>query len=223
MLHDAVAIRIIQRARQKNVANPNRPSRDFERIFADFFTRVDFAEQRVIDLGPGQYDFARMIGERGGETDHIDKDPAVVELGRYLGYEVSQENLADFDASGRQGCYDGLFCKFAVNAFWFYEAGADHVCRQSNYVRQLDGMLKPGGWGWIAPWNGNKGRCAEADEVASVLQAQAKAFADCGWHGINLTDVWAKHYGVDGAVANHALFVKGLDVPRHLAANGLSQ
>lgn len=217
MLHDAVAISIIQKARQKNVANPNRPCRDFERIFTDFFAEVDFAGRRVLDLGPGQYDFARIVAERGGETDNIDKDPAVVELGRYLGYEVSQENLADFDARRRQASYDGLFCKFAINAFWFYDEGADHAARQADYVQQLDAMLKPGGWGWIAPWNGSKGRCADAGDAARVLRAQAEAFSACGWQGFDLSDTWARHYGVDGAVANHALFIKGLEAPPHLA------
>jgi hypothetical protein len=211
MLDDPEAIRIISAAKQKNVATPRLSHADFEHIFDDFFSGKDLTGQTVLDLGPGQYDFGRMVRDRGGVTHHIDKDPAVVELGRYLGFEVSRENLTKFDTSSRRGRYDGLFCKFSINAFWFVEEGIDIRRRLADYTRDLDAMLAPRGWGWIAPWNGNK--TLGPAEQAEVLAAQAAAFVACGWQALEMPKRAAQRYGVDGTVANHALFVKGLPLP----------
>lgn len=212
MLLDQKAIEIIGRARQKNVAAPRRSSADFERIFADFFAGHDFAGQRILDLGPGQYDFAREARRRGAVAHNVDNDPAVVELGRYLGFEVAEENLKRLDTQSRRNRYDGLFCKFSINAFWFDSAAAGHA-----YVELLDGMLRGGAWGWIAPWNGPPKSGMPPDRVDMLLGAQAAAFRKCGWSGFDLDDSLAAYYGVQGHVANHALFLKNLAAPSALA------
>lgn len=205
MLDDPKAIEIISRARQKNVALAKRSEQDFECLFDDFFGEHDFKDELIMDLGPGQYDFARRVRARGGTVEHIDKDPAVVELGRYLGFEVAEANLRSFDYSQRTARYDGLFCKFSINAFWFQSV--DEV---RSKIRAIDSMLKSTGWGWIAPWNGLPKNGWEDQDPRPFLDAQAEAFSECGWSGYELPDLLTRRYGITGSVQNHPLFVRNL-------------
>lgn len=211
MLSDTRAVEIIARARQKNVADAGRSSRDFDRIFEDFFGDVDVSGQRLIDLGPGQYDFARRMRDGGAVVENVDFDPAVVELGRYLGFEVELADLRLFDRESRFERLDGVFCKFAINAFWFDEPSATAA-----YTAEVTAMLKPGGWGWIAPWNG-LGKLERSDEqVQSLLLAQRKSFEAAGWKAHDLNGEQARYYGVQGNVANNVLFTRNLPRPRTL-------
>lgn len=213
MLDDPKAIEIISRARQKNVALANRSEHDFDCVLKDFFAGHDFTGELIMDLGPGQYDFARRVRDAGGAVEHIDKDPAVVELGRYLGFEVAQANLRSFDYSQRTARYDGLFCKFSINAFWFQSV--DEV---RSKIRAIDSMLKPTGWGWIAPWNGLPKNGWEDQDPLPFLDAQAEAFSGCGWSGYELPDLLTKRYGITGSVQNHPLFVRNLVTGAALAS-----
>lgn len=205
MLDDPKAIEIISRARQKNVALANRSEKDFDCVLQDFFSGHDFTGELIMDLGPGQYDFARRVRAGGGTVENIDKDPAVAELGRYLGFEVAEANLRSFDYSQRTARYDGLFCKFSINAFWFQ---SDDEVRSK--IRAIVSMLKPTGWGWIAPWNGLPKNGWEDQDPRPFLDAQAEAFSECGWSGYELPDLLTRRYGITGSVQNHPLFVRNL-------------
>ncbi len=208
MLKDKREIEIISRARQKNVADPKRSREHFERIFADFLSGVRFEGARLLDLGPGQYDFAELADARGAVTEGIDRDEAVVELGEYRGLPVRRGDLKKLKAADFDTRFDGIFCKFSINAFWFDGA------QQSAYVAELEALLEPDGWGWIAPWNGQpKKDPLSDDQVTRVLRAQADAFREAGFVGFDLTDELAKHYGINGATANRPLFVQNLEVP----------
>ena len=213
MLDDPKAIEIISRARQKNVALANRSELDFDCVLEDYFSGHDFTGEMIVDMGPGQYGFARRVRDAGGTVEHIDQDRAVVELGRYLGFEVVQANLVSFDYYQRKTRYDGLFCKFSINAFWFQSA--DEVRAK---IRAIDSMLKPTGWGWIAPWNGLPKNGWEDRDPQPFLDAQAEAFGECGWSGYELNDDLTSRYGITGNVQNHALFVKNLGCCAALSA-----
>lgn len=207
MLSDPRAVEIISKAKQKNVASPKRSDRDFDHIFKDFFIGFDFRNQLILDLGPGQFEFAKRVRERGGVVHNLDFDPAVLELGRYLGFDVFEANFKEFDPEPYRGRYDGLFCKFSINAFWFE---ADQV---RLHIRELDSMLKPGGWGWVAPWNGLMRRDERSVNVRAHLARQTDAFTECGWTAFDVDEQLARYYGVHGAIENHALFVKGVPSP----------
>lgn len=211
-LTDPRAIEIISKARRPNVARPRTSHRDFDRIFKDFFRkqrrRDGFAGQLVMDLGPGQFDFPRMIREYGGECECIDYDAAVLELADYLGFRCFNMDMKQMDATELRARYDGLFCKFSISGFWYADPEAAR-----NFVHELDSMLKPTGWGWIAPWNGRPKHGFDDDRAAVLLDVQKDAFRACGWTGIDLTKKQAAHYGMGGVVDNNPLFVKHLAVP----------
>lgn len=212
MLKDRHEIQIMSRARQRNVADPKRSREHFDRIFADFFHDVSFQDARLLDLGPGQYDFAELADARGATTEGMDKDEAVIELGAYRGLPIRRGDLKRLRASDFAVPFDGLFCKFSINAFWFHDDEAHRA-----YVHELDLLLRPDGWGWIAPWNGVPKDGLDPGRVRDVLAVQADAFRGAGFVGIDLTEDLAKRYGVHGSTANRALFLRGIAVPSRLA------
>ena len=214
MLTDPAEIRIISQARQKNVRDPSRSRKHFSSIFDDFLTSVDFEGAALLDLRPGQYDFAEMARERGATTHGIDNDPAVVELGEYNGYPARLANLKDLQAADYDFRFDGVFCKYSINTFWFH----DDDQRSAEYVRQIGRLIKPGGWAWIAPWNGvPKKADLSPEQVVHALSVQAEAFGELGFLGVDLTERLSKRYGVHGATANRALYLLNLTAPARLA------
>ncbi len=212
-LNDPKAIEIISKATRPNVAKPRTTDKDFRHIFKDFFRQwarsAGFAGQLLVDLGPGQFDFARIIRDFGGDCENIDYDPAVIELGEYLGFTCINMDMKQLDAIEQRSRYDGVFCKFSISAFWF--TTADDTM---HFVRELDSFLKPEGWGWIAPWNGRPKHGIDDDLAAMLLKAQDMAFAACGWDRYELTLEQAAYYGVTGRVENHPLFLKNLHAPK---------
>jgi len=214
MLSDPKAVEIIRRARQKNVAAAERAAHDFDHIFSDFFPARRFDGQRILDLGPGQYDFARRIRDLGGDAHNVENDEAVIQLGEYLGLTVFPENLKQFVAGSRRRGYDGLFCKFSINAFWY-----DDPAEVTSAVRELVSVLRPDGWGWVAPWNGPGKRGHDEKTRRALLAAQVAAFITEGWEAWELTDDLAAWYGVSGAVENHPIFLRNLVPPARLSAS----
>lgn len=211
MLTDPKAIEIISRARQANVAQPQRSTHDFDAIFDDFFSgwsRDDrFRGQRALDLGPGQHLFGRCLMEWGATVEGIDNDPAVIELGTYLGMTVHDLNLRNFDVAPFHERYDGVFCKFALNAFWSKTPEAGRA-----RVHEIVSMMRPDGWGWIAPWNGlPKALVDDPDTAREFEVAQREAFIEAGWEVIDLDLDAAKRYGMGGRVTGHPVFLRNIE------------
>lgn len=213
MLTDPTEIEIISKARQKNVRDHRRSRQHFTNIFEDFFFDLPMQGTRLLDLGPGQFDFGVLARDRGAEVVSIDNDPAVVQLGNYKGFRCVEGKIQHIAQQDLGGDFDGLFCKFSINAFWHWDNRDEHAALVEAIVRHL----KPGGWSWIAPWNGapKKGELT-VDDKRAVLALQADLFRQFGFSGYNLDERLAKKYGVTGAVENHALFLRGLPIPDRL-------
>lgn len=210
MLKDPEEIRIISRARQKNVQDPKRSRDHFNHIFSDFFKELNLKDATLLDLGPGQYDFGELSREKGAITYGIDNDAAVIELGRYKGFPVKNSRLQDIKAESFDTLFDGIFCKLSINAFWFHDDDRRHEV----HIREICKLLKPGGWSWIAPWNGvpKKAGLSEND-TRRVLAVQARIFKQLGFTAIDLTEKLSKYYGVHGVTANRALYLLNITPP----------
>jgi hypothetical protein len=215
MLTDPREIEIISHARQKNVRDPRRSRDHFTRIFEDFLGGVPFSDTGVLDLGPGQWDFGVLARERGAGVWGVDNDPAVVELGRHKGFHSLHGDLKRLSPASWNGDiadappipFDGVFCKFSINAFWFVE---DEPALRA-HVSKVASLLADPGWAWIAPWNGPPRRVELTEGVISrVLTVQDEAFRSEGFDVIPLSEAQAKHYGVHGAIANRVVFVRSL-------------
>lgn len=214
MLTDPEEICIIAEARQKNIRDPARSREHFHRIFNDFISPVNFANTVLLDLGPGQYDFAILARERGAITYGVDNDPAVIRLGNHKKFPVLEKDLKKLGAADFDFQFDGLFCKYSINAFWFH-ANDEHLVE---YISQLGHLLKPGGWGWVAPWNGvPKKASLSVSRIREILTLQARLFKELGFETVDLTEELSAYYGVHGVTGNRALFFRNVERPKSLA------
>ncbi len=211
MLRDPVEIEIASRARQEGIRNPNRPRKHFDRIFKDFLRDDALVRDReLLDLGPGQWDFAEVARERGvRRVVGVDNDEAVLELGTYKGFDAVDGDLRDVSAE-TLGTFDGVFCKFSIDAFW----GVDDAETELQTAR-VCGLVREGGWAWIAPWNG---AAQPLDPADARLAAQQRVFEEHGFRSFALSAELVTRYGLTGVVANHALFVHNLPIPGTVAA-----
>lgn len=217
MLTDPREVEIISQARQKNVRDPNRSREHFEHIFERFFSGKDLQGEVLLDLGPGQYDFAVLADKRGGVTQAIDNDPAVLELGRYRGYTVVDGRIQDIKSDQFAQAFDGLFCKFSINAFWYWEDER----KQLDFLERMLSVVKADGWLWIAPWNGVPKAGLEKEIVDRTLSVQSEFFRNAGCTAIDLGASLARYFGVNGNVANNIVFVRGLEPDKQLLARRL--
>lgn len=199
MLLDAREIEIMSHAIQPGLRREHSPREPFERIVDDFPVGV-LDGRAVVDLGPGQWDFGEVARSRGAtRVVGIDSDPAVLELGRYKGFESVEADLRrlpdDF-----AGTFDVVFCRGSINAFWF--ASDDEQARLNE---RIAAMVRPGGWLWIAPWNvAPEGR----PDLDGRLALQADTYRRLGFDVRELDDASAERYGItDQRTANRALFV----------------
>ena len=206
MLLHPKAIKIIRAAKQQNVRYPLRPRRHFKRIVRTFFNGVEL-KGRYLDLGPGQFDFCEIARKQGGSCLGVDFDPAVLELGRFKGFDTLQLNLKTLPKHNFGEVFDGVFNKFALNAFWI---GHDAVA-QNEMAQAIGSLIKPGGWAWLAPWNAApKTTNLSQAEQQEVLEQQKNAFEECGFETVALTPAQLKPYGVTGNVANNIVYIKNL-------------
>ena len=165
----------------------------------------------MLDLGPGQYDFAELAKERGAITYGIDNDDAVIELGKYKGLPIKRGNIRNIKREDFECKFDGIFCKFSINAFWFYDDDEKH----KKHIEDITGIIKPSGWAWIAPWNGvPKSVDLSVNDIRRVLSVQAETFKRLGFKGIDLNDYLCRYYGVHGDTASRALFTLNLEMPK---------
>ena len=214
MLTDPIEKEIIAKARQKNVRDPSRSREHFERIFKDFLGDVDLNGQLLLDLGPGQFDFGVMARERKATVVGIDNDPAVLELGRHKGFKIIEGQIQKLNPDDFPDKFDGIFCKFSINAFWFHD-DFDELRKSVNGIVNL---MKPDAWAWIAPWNGApKNANLSENQIREVLSVQRDEFVKHGFQAFNLTTLLAKRYGIHGTTANMALFARNVSIPKKIA------
>src|SRR5436305_11985949 len=109
MLFDDEEISIMAAALQPPLRAPDHGASDFEQIIADFFRPELLRGARILDLGPGQYDFARLATAAGASVTAIDHDPAIVALGKKRGHEVILADVLDLDWRTLAQRFDGLF------------------------------------------------------------------------------------------------------------------
>lgn len=203
MLFDGEEIRIMSTARQSLLRNPDYPVDHSEIIFNDFFGVYKFAGTKILELGPGQFDFARMVEAAGGKLVSIDEDPAVAALGRKRGYDVIEADYRDVDWSSLKGTFDGLFARASINAFNFFEPEP-----LSALIDAFCSVLKPEGWGWLAPWNGGPPDPAQA-YIQLMLKTQREAFERHGFTSYEPAPAVASRYKISPC-ENCILFTRNI-------------
>jgi hypothetical protein len=174
----------------------------FRSLFDNFFAGRQFAGTRVLELGPGQYDFSRLAAAAGATVFAIDHDPAVVALGRKRGHEAILADFLTFDWNSLRGEFDGLFARASIAPDRFSDPAL-----LGELVDKICSVLKPGGWGWLAPWNRFSNTTPAYVEL--LLAAQRSAFERHGFTTFELTPLMA---GPEDYLLDHwELFLRGLD------------
>ncbi len=145
MLTDPEDIRLAASAQEPGIRRPDRSPRGPAEILRDFFPGVSFRGNRVLELGPGHYEFCDAIRSRGATAEAIELDPPVAEIGRRRGHVVHQHDLRRLESFDAGAPYDGLFGKGSNNPFWFYP---DEISLET-YILKLRSLVRADGWIWI--------------------------------------------------------------------------
>ena len=205
MLFDDEEIEIMSKAAQSHLREPRRSEVISRRIFDDFLGARKLAGCRVLELGPGQYDLVRMVEAAGASVVSMDHDPAVIALGRKRGYEVILSDFRTFDWSSLRGKFDGLLCRGSITPVWFRDAES-----LGRFVDEICSVLKPNGWGWLAPWNLTLSVAPPA-RARLMLDAEDVAFARNGFNGIDPAEDVTASYALGRCPR---LYLKGIELPR---------
>lgn len=190
---DAQAIAITTRVTQYSPARGVRISN----IINDQFERYHFRGKTILELGPGHYSFSMVARHLGARMLCVDRNPTLLELGRYLGFEVYDMDFYALTAEtlGRQ--VDGLWLKGAFNACY-------HPCVATvdRFVGQLNKLLAPAGWGWSVTTNKPDERMIAqlGDEVTGYqqarIEAQRAAFVRYGWSATPILEGDRRRYSL---------------------------
>jgi SAM-dependent methyltransferase len=107
------------------------------------------AGQRIVDLGCGNGLYTVALRERGADVIPIDNDPAELEV---AGPPVEGALIADAgDLPLESDSLDGAFCSNVL----------EHTPDTAAIIREIERVLRPGGWGyiswtnWYSPWGGH--------------------------------------------------------------------
>jgi hypothetical protein len=131
----------------------------------------------------------------------IDHDPAVVALGHKRGHEAILADFLTLDWNSLRDEFDGLFVRHSIAAQRF-----DEPVSLAEFANRICSVLKPGGWGWVYPWN--RFRDKASAHVEPMLAAQRQAFERKGFAAFELTPLFAQAGGIRD---RRDLFLRDLD------------
>ncbi len=214
MLRTPEEIALLSTAQEPGIRNPARSEHGPEEILGDFFADVSLSGQRVLELGPGHYEFCEAIARRGARAEAIELDPPVIELGRRRGFRVWPGNLLHLPSLEVEPGFDGLFCKGSNNPFWFY----GHEAALRNYIAKMAGLVRPDGWLWVVscPFSNP---ALPPTEFGRWLDVEAAIYRELGFREwVPPHRLAAAYYGISFEHPRLAVFTKGLPPHRWSAA-----
>lgn len=210
MLKTSEEIKLLESAMEPGIRNPLRSERGPEEIIRDFMEGVDLTDQRVLELGPGHFEFCESARRRGASAEAVELDPPVIEFGRRRGFRVWPGNLIDLPSLEISPEFDGLFCKGSNNPFWFH--GDEKGLR--DYLQFMQGLVKPDGWLWIVscPY-GNPGMTVE--DFNHWLKVESSIYHEFGFNKWVLPHrAVASFYGISFEHPQLAVYTRGLPARR---------
>lgn len=202
MLYTEKEIEIMSSAKQPGMRKPGISPTPFQAILDDALKNVKFDGARILDIGPGQFDFLDIAKKRGASTHGIDFDPAVCQLGELRGHKTVEKDVKK-GWGYPQHSFDGIFCRGSINCYWF-----DPEVRLPAFLESVTTLLEKGGWLWIAPWNNPP---TDDPALRSAVRTKIDSWADV--HGIEVlfpdTDI-CKRYGIGYTVPQVEIWMKTL-------------
>lgn len=147
MLKDNDEIEIMRNAFEPGIKSVHREEDTFNRVFRAFFKEKDFQGSRILDLGPGHFEFLELARQKGAIGECIEYDPAVCKLGIKRGFKVFEQDLKNLKSDNVNPPYDGVLCRCSINCFWFHE----DLENLKKFVEELTKLGNENTWYWIAP------------------------------------------------------------------------
>lgn len=159
---------------EPGIADPSRSRVHFLHIVSCFFKKDRIDGARILDLGPGHYDFGHIAAELGATVVGYELDPAVIRLGKLKGFEVIDGDVYDVDKlASLKDSFDGLFCRGSFNSRNFTESEAHR-----NYLTTLLSVVKEGGFFWVSPCNDPVGDLESDGEFHRIVREQIDFFRE---------------------------------------------
>jgi hypothetical protein len=206
MLKNSEEIELLSSAQEPGIRDPLRSEWGPKEILCDFFKNLNISGQRVLELGPGHYEFCEIIRERGAIAEAVELDPPVIELGLRRKFRVWPGNLTQLPSLRITGKFDGLFCKGSNNPFWFY--GDEEKLR--TYIGAMVHLVKPNGWLWIVSSPDCK-PILTSTQVIQWLEIEAKIYRELGFtEWVVPHKAIASYYGICFTHPRLAVFTLGL-------------
>ncbi len=150
-------------------------------ILSVFFEPGHFAGRTVLEIGPGQYAFALLARSLGATVVCIERDPILIELGRYLGFRIIDQDMHSIPAVELENEFDGIWMKGAFNPLSL------EIPAIRKLVNKLVRWSKPGGWFWVAP-NGRRDTLEPNPALADRVRFQYDLFYRFGFDFWSLTE-----------------------------------
>jgi len=217
MLTHPEDIRLAASAQEPGIRLPNRSPRGPAEILRDFFPHVSLQGKRILELGPGHYEFCDLVQSQGGRAEAIELDPPVAEIGRRHGHVVHRHDLRALGTFDTNEPYDGLFGKGSNNPFWFYP---DETALEA-YILKLRALVRPDGWIWIVscPYTALD---LDARTFASWLDLEHRLYLRHGFAAWPVGDsVQGGFYGISVPCDGLRVFTFGLPAHRWSARSRL--
>jgi glycosyltransferase involved in cell wall biosynthesis len=198
MLLDDEEMKIMAAAIEPQLRVQESDSKEKE-IFGDFFGGRALGGTRIIELGPGHCNFARLATAAGATVVVMDHDPAVIALARKRDHTATLAEFLTFDWHSLRGQFDGLFARLATAPRWFAEP-----ITLERFVDGVCSLLKPNGWAWVLP--DNQYSDTPRSHVDEMLSAQEQAYRRNGFVAFDLRPLLDNERHNDDQV-----FLKGFD------------
>jgi hypothetical protein len=206
MLKNNEEIALLSSAQEPGIRNPLRSECGPKEILSDFFKGLNFSGQRVLELGPGHFEFCEIIRARGAIAEAVELDPPVIELGSRRKFRVWPGNLTQLPSLRITGKFDGLFCKGSNNPFWFY--GNEETLR--TFISAMVDLVKPGGWLWVVSSPDCKPSLSST-QVIQWLEIEARIYSEFGFtEWVIPHKAIAYYYGISFSHQRLAVFTLGL-------------
>lgn len=122
---------------------------DRQNVLIDEFLPDDYFQgKRILELGPGQCDFLDIAQRKGAATFGVDFDPAIVELGKLRGHQITLANLSEGWPPPLDGqVFDGIYSRVSTTIYWYHE-----VDRLRRFLHGIADSVA-GGWLLFVPFN----------------------------------------------------------------------
>jgi hypothetical protein len=213
-------VAIMATAKQPGLRAADRQVR-LDEIMDDFALAGRCAGSRILELGPGHFEFAELARDAGAlEVVAVDNDPAVVQLGEARGFRTLEMDIREISLDSLGGPFDGIFCRSSFNAVWFGVSREVH----EEWADRLASLLAADAWAWLAPWNY---RIPEPslDTTLTAIRHQVDTLVRRGFLAFRLGSELAHHYRMPGSQEpqREMLIIRNLDVPQSVREGIISR